>query len=211
MPLGAWVLEEAAARAVALAAAAGRPLGMSVNVSPRQLEDAAFVATVEDVLARTGLEPRRRVLEVTESSLVADVDATVARLQALRDLGVRIAIDDFGTGYSSLAYLRSLPADIIKVDRSFVEDLEGGGTAMTLVSSVVELAASLDLVVVAEGVEQQGQAQVLTALGCGYAQGYLYARPTAEPVVTSNALPGAGVPAQAAAPVVEQVPAVTTA
>ncbi|ROP26512.1 putative bifunctional diguanylate cyclase/phosphodiesterase [Pseudokineococcus lusitanus] len=209
VPLGAWVLEEAAARAVALAAEAGRPLGMSVNVSPRQLEDPAFVATVEGVLDRTGLEPRRLVLEVTESSLVADVDATVARLQALRDLGVRIAIDDFGTGYSSLAYLRSLPADIIKVDRSFVEDLEGGGTAMTLVSSVVELAASLDLVVVAEGVEQPGQAQVLTALGCGYAQGYLYARPTAEPVVTGAAVPV--VPAQATAPAVEQAPTVATA
>jgi diguanylate cyclase (GGDEF)-like protein len=177
VPIGAWVLAEAARQAVAWSERSGRPVGMAVNLSPRQLAEDDVVATVAGVLAATGLLPRQLTLEVTESVLVQDVEQVVHRLMGLRALGVRIAIDDFGTGYSSLSYLRRLPADIIKIDRSFVTDLAGDGAAHALVSSIVELARSLDLDVVAEGVETEVQRAVLETLSCSHAQGFLFARP----------------------------------
>jgi diguanylate cyclase (GGDEF)-like protein len=177
VPIGAWVLREAARQAVAWSREAGRPIGMAVNLSPRQLVDDEVVATVAAVLTETGLLPAQLTLEVTESVLVQDVDRVVDRLRALRTLGVRIAIDDFGTGYSSLSYLRRLPADTIKIDRSFVTDLAQDGASRTLVSSIIELARSLQLDVVAEGVEDAAQRTVLQSLQCSHAQGYLFARP----------------------------------
>src|SRR4051812_21515667 len=177
VPIGAWVLREAARQAVAWSVAAGRPIGMAVNLSPRQLADDDVVATVADVLTETGLPPAQLTLEVTESVLVQDVDRVVDRLRKLRTLGVRIAIDDFGTGYSSLSYLRRLPADTIKIDRSFVIDLAQDGASRTLVSSIIELARSLQLDVVAEGVEDAAQRSVLESLQCSHAQGFLFARP----------------------------------
>jgi EAL domain-containing protein (putative c-di-GMP-specific phosphodiesterase class I) len=129
------------------------------------------------VLDRTGLPAVQLTLEVTEGVLLRDVDLVVEQLQALRRLGVRIAIDDFGTGYSSLSYLRRLPADIIKIDRSFVQDLHSGGSSTTLVASIIELARSLRLEVVAEGVETPEQRDVLGDLACSHAQGYLFGRP----------------------------------
>jgi len=177
VPIGAWVLREAARQAVAWSREAGRPIGMAVNLSPRQLADDEVVATVAAVLTETGLLPAQLTLEVTESVLVQDVDRVVDRLRALRTLGVRIAIDDFGTGYSSLSYLRRLPADTIKIDRSFVTDLAQDGASRTLVSSIIELARSLQLDVVAEGVEDAAQRTVLQSLQCSHAQGYLFARP----------------------------------
>jgi diguanylate cyclase (GGDEF)-like protein len=177
VPIGAWVLREAARQAVAWSAATGRPIGMAVNLSPRQLADDDVVTTVADVLTETGLPPAQLTLEVTESVLVQDVDRVVDRLRKLRTLGVRIAIDDFGTGYSSLSYLRRLPADTIKIDRSFVIDLAQDGASRTLVSSIIELARSLQLDVVAEGVEDAAQRSVLQSLQCSHAQGFLFARP----------------------------------
>jgi diguanylate cyclase (GGDEF)-like protein len=177
VPIGAWVLREAAGQAVVWSREAGRPIGMAVNLSPRQLADDDVVATVADVLAETGLPPAQLTLEVTESVLVQDVDRVVDRLRTLRTLGVRIAIDDFGTGYSSLSYLRRLPADTIKIDRSFVTDLAQDGASRTLVSSIIELARSLQLDVVAEGVEDTAQRSVLQSLQCSHAQGFLFARP----------------------------------
>ncbi|SEO61403.1 diguanylate cyclase (GGDEF) domain-containing protein [Trujillonella endophytica] len=175
--IGRWVLEHAARQAVVWSAEADRPIGMAVNLSPKQLADDDVVGTVSDVLARTGLPARQLTLEVTEGVLVRDVDLVVDQLQALRRLGVRIAIDDFGTGYSSLSYLRRLPADIIKIDRSFVQDLDSGGRSTTLVASIIELARSLHLEVVAEGVETPEQRAVLGELACSHAQGYLFGRP----------------------------------
>jgi diguanylate cyclase (GGDEF)-like protein len=179
VPIGAWVLGEAARQAVAWSDEAGRPIGMAVNLSPRQLADDDVVTTVAAVLDETGLPPAQLTLEVTESVLVQDVDRVVDRLRALRTLGVRIAIDDFGTGYSSLSYLRRLPADTIKIDRSFVTDLAQDGASRTLVSSIIELARSLDLDVVAEGVEDAAQRSILQTLQCSHAQGFLFARPQA--------------------------------
>ncbi|MGY1745084.1 putative bifunctional diguanylate cyclase/phosphodiesterase [Blastococcus sp. SYSU D00695] len=175
--IGRWVLEQAAAQAVAWSAEARRPIGIAVNLSPRQLADDDVVETVRQVLDRTGLPAGQLTLEVTEGVLVRDVDLVVDQLQALRRLGVRIAIDDFGTGYSSLSYLRRLPADIIKIDRSFVQDLDNGGHSTTLVASIIELARSLRLEVVAEGVETDQQRAVLGELACSHAQGFLFGRP----------------------------------
>jgi EAL domain-containing protein (putative c-di-GMP-specific phosphodiesterase class I) len=179
---------------------------MAVNLSPRQLADDDVVATVADVLTATGLPPAQLTLEVTESVLVQDVDRVVDRLRTLRTLGVRIAIDDFGTGYSSLSYLRRLPADTIKIDRSFVIDLAQDGASRTLVSSIIELARSLQLDVVAEGVEDAAQRSVLQSLQCSHAQGFLFARPqpadAQQPgrLDTGVAVPPPRVPAEAALP-----------
>jgi EAL domain-containing protein (putative c-di-GMP-specific phosphodiesterase class I) len=135
------------------------------------------VPTVVGVRGPSGRPARQLTLEITEGVLVRDVDAVTTRLSRLRGIGVRIAIDDVGTGYSSLSYLRRLPVDSVKIDRSFVNDLVAGGTATTLVSSIIELARSLHLEVVAEGVETEAQAAILRDLRCTSAQGYLYARP----------------------------------
>ncbi len=179
--IGRWVLEHAARQAVVWSAEAGRPIGMAVNLSPKQLADDDVVATVSQVLEETGLPACQLTLEVTEGVLVRDVDLVADQLQALRRLGVRIAIDDFGTGYSSLSYLRRLPADIIKIDRSFVQDLDSGGSSTTLVASIIELARSLRLEVVAEGVETAEQRAVLGELACSHAQGFLFGRPQPAP------------------------------
>jgi diguanylate cyclase (GGDEF)-like protein len=179
--IGRWVLEQAARQAVVWSAEQGRPLGMAVNLSPRQLADDDVVATVQEVLVRTGLPARQLTLEVTEGVLVHDVEFVVDQLQALRALGVRIAIDDFGTGYSSLSYLRRLPADVIKIDRSFVQELGSGAHSTTLVASIIELARSLHLDVVAEGVETAEQRAVLGELACSHAQGFLFGRPEPAP------------------------------
>jgi diguanylate cyclase (GGDEF)-like protein len=175
--IGRWVLAEATRQAAAWSAQAGRPLGVAVNLSPRQLADDDVVTVVREALDGSGLPARQLTLEVTEGVLVRDVDQVVRQLRALRALGVRIAIDDFGTGYSSLSYLRRLPADIVKIDRSFVQDLGTGGTTTTLVASIIELARSLHLDVVAEGVETTQQQCVLRELACSHAQGFLFGRP----------------------------------
>ncbi|GGW50058.1 EAL domain-containing protein [Streptomyces xantholiticus] len=179
-PIGAWVLREACRHGrhwhdtVPKAGA----VSVAVNVSGRQLKDHSFPDTVRQVLHETGFPPDSLVLEITESTLVTDAETTSAHIRALRDLGVRISIDDFGTGYSSLAYLRDLPADIVKIDQSFV--LQGGSDANTsLVQAILRIAHALDLDVVAEGIETTHQAQRLHSLGCPHGQGFYYAPPMA--------------------------------
>jgi diguanylate cyclase (GGDEF)-like protein len=193
--IGRWVLRQAVAQGAAWSAAAERPLKMSVNLSPRQLMDDDVPALVGEVLAETGFPAAQLTLEVTEGVLVHDVERVVAQLHALRAVGVGIAIDDFGTGFSSLSYLRRLPADVLKIDRSFVTDLTDGGSSTSLVSSIIELARTLGLDVIAEGVETEAQRVALQDLQCAQAQGYLFARPqpadsfgnafTAVPAATS--------------------------
>ncbi|TFV56655.1 EAL domain-containing protein [Geodermatophilus sp. DF01-2] len=175
--IGRWVLAEATRQAAEWSAQAGRPIDMAVNLSPRQLLDDDVVSTVRAALATSGLPAGQLTLEVTEGVLIDDVEMVVDTFRALRTLGVRIAIDDFGTGYSSLSYLRRLPADVVKIDRSFVQDLGAGGRSTTLVASIIELARSLHLEVVAEGVETEEQHAVLDRLACSHAQGYLFGRP----------------------------------
>jgi EAL domain-containing protein (putative c-di-GMP-specific phosphodiesterase class I) len=177
---------------------------MAVNLSPRQFHDGDVVADVVVALEETGFPAEHLTLEVTEGVLVRDVDSVVASLEALRALGIRIAIDDFGTGFSGLSYLRHLPADIIKIDRSFVMDLPRGRSAVTLITSIVELARTLGLDVVAEGVETEGQRRALADLDCGSAQGYLFAKP--EPAARAGvhlSTAAVSIPAQPGAPALE--------
>ena len=152
-------------------------LHIAVNVSARQLADRAVVKTVASTLAEVGLDPRRLVLEVTESAVMDDADRALTHLAQLRDLGLSIAIDDFGTGYSSLSYLKRMPVDVLKIDRSFVDGLGRDEGDLAIVSSVVALARAFKLRVVAEGVETEEQHAMLAALGCDYGQGYLWSRP----------------------------------
>jgi diguanylate cyclase (GGDEF)-like protein len=151
-------------------------LYVSVNLSPRQMQEPTLVQDVLDVLARTRLAPERLVLEITESALV-DESAGIAMLSEFRAHGIRVAIDDFGTGYSSLHYLTRLPVDILKIDRSFVAELNGTPEGSGITEAVLRLSQVLHLTTVAEGIETTAQAAELQALGCGIGQGYLFARP----------------------------------
>ncbi|WP_412740445.1 putative bifunctional diguanylate cyclase/phosphodiesterase [Krasilnikovia sp. MM14-A1259] len=151
-------------------------LYVSVNLSPRQLQEPTLVHDVLDVLARTGLEPHRLVLEITESALV-DESTGIAMLREFRECGIRVAIDDFGTGYSSLHYLTRLPVDILKIDRSFVAQLNGTPEGSGIAGAILRLSQVLHLTTIAEGVETASQAAELQLLGCGTGQGYLFARP----------------------------------
>jgi diguanylate cyclase (GGDEF)-like protein/PAS domain S-box-containing protein len=178
VPIGAWVIDEACHVAAGwpISRTSGTAPSISVNLSARQLQDAALIEHVSSALRRTGLAPDRLVLEVTESLVMQDPEQTIARLQGLKSLGVRLAIDDFGTGYSSLSYLRTLPVDEVKIDRSFVADLDrAAGSA--LVRGIVDLGHSLGLEIVAEGIENAEQAETLERFGCELAQGFHFARP----------------------------------
>ncbi len=180
LPIGAWVLHEACLAAGRLREA-GKPLSyISVNLSSRQFRDPMLAQTVTDALAASGLEAHELQLEITESMVMDDPQASAKLLRGLKDLGVRIAMDDFGTGYSSLAYLKRFPLDVIKVDRSFVKDLPGDSDSAAITEAIVAMANSLKLRVVAEGVETKDQLEFLTSLGCHYVQGYYFSRPVIE-------------------------------
>jgi EAL domain-containing protein (putative c-di-GMP-specific phosphodiesterase class I) len=175
--IGEWVLRTAVQQAQEWTLRSARPIGIAVNLSPRQLGDDRILGVVATALADSGLRAAQLTLEVTEGVLVRDLDAAALRLEALRAMGVRIAVDDFGTGYAGLSYLTRLPVDVVKIDRSFVQRLGSGADATTLVRSIIDLAHSLHLDVVAEGVETADEAQMLQAMRCQRAQGYLYSRP----------------------------------
>ena len=175
MPMGRWVLETACAEGVELHRRFHRAeaLAISVNLSVRQLQSDSIVGDVRAALDKSGLPPSALVLEITESVMMADTDFAVQRLNDLKSLGVRLAMDDFGTGYSSLSYLSRFPVDILKMDRSFV----GAGENVALQSAIIALGASLELEVVAEGIELPEQERSLHHLGCELGQGFLFARP----------------------------------
>ena len=181
VPLGRWVLAQACRTVQAWRAAAEGPddLRLSVNISPRQLLHGSIVEHVQMALADSGLEPADLTLEITEGVLVEEAGASLAALEELKALGVRIAIDDFGTGYSSLSYLSRLPIDVLKIDRSFVADIGTSRQAAALVRSIVKIGQTLHLETVAEGVETEEQLDRLVRLGAKHGQGYLFARPLA--------------------------------
>ncbi|QRM35574.1 bifunctional diguanylate cyclase/phosphodiesterase [Microvirga sp. VF16] len=172
-PLGEWVIRTACAEAVKWP----RDIKVAVNLSPVQFRNGTLVQSVHHALESTGLPPRRLELEITETSLLDETEATMAALHELRRLGVQIAIDDFGTGYSSLSYLRSFPFDRIKVDRSFVRDLSSRRDAMTIVRSIASLGAGLGMSTVAEGIETKEQLLQVQAAGYTEVQGYYFGRP----------------------------------
>src|SRR3984957_99026 len=174
--VGRWVLFEAC-RQAAQWHRRGHRLSMSVNVSMRQLEIAAFVDHIKEALAVTGLDPTTLVIEITESTLMRDADATVRRLREIKDLGVHVAIDDFGTGYSSLAYLRQFPVDALKIDRSFISAMADSPESGALIHPLVELGRTLGLETLAEGIEDNDQLAKLQAEHCDRGQGFLFSKP----------------------------------
>jgi diguanylate cyclase (GGDEF)-like protein/PAS domain S-box-containing protein len=176
--IGEFVLREACRQAAAWSQTRDRDLGICVNVSPRQLASDAFALVVEDALATSGLTPELLCLEITESAVMADPDSATAALGRLKAIGVRLAIDDFGVGYSSLSQLKTLlPVDTIKIDKSFVDGVTTDGEDRAIVDAVLRLASGLGLAAIAEGVEDGEQVSALLALGCGFSQGYHFARP----------------------------------
>jgi diguanylate cyclase (GGDEF)-like protein len=179
VPLGRHVLAEACTQAAmwAGAHASGEQLRISVNVSAKQLAQPGWTDEVAQILAESRLAPRQLVLEITESVLMDDTDSTALRLEELRRLGVRIAIDDFGTGYSSLGYLRRLPVDILKIDKSFIDGVAEGPHESALARAVVKLASTLRLEAVAEGINSRKQLLQLRRLRCPYGQGFFFSRP----------------------------------
>ncbi|MBW4091895.1 MAG: bifunctional diguanylate cyclase/phosphodiesterase [Proteobacteria bacterium] len=172
-PIGAWVLATACKEAAGWPA----PIGVAVNVSALQFEEGDLMAAVREALSRSGLAPHRLEIEVTESALLANPDATMAMLRQLRESGVRIAMDDFGTGYSSLTRLQSFPFDKIKIDRSFVSGARGVAEGRAIVRAITGLGASLGMRTIAEGVETLEQLERVRAEGCTEVQGYLFGRP----------------------------------
>jgi EAL domain-containing protein (putative c-di-GMP-specific phosphodiesterase class I) len=188
--LGEWVLRKVCAQGAAWRAASW-DVGVSVNIALRQLNAPHFPAQVAAALAESGLSPSALTIELSERMLVEDSGLIADRLAELRDLGVQLAIDDFGTGYASLAHLRQLPADIIKIDPSFVSGLGQDPVLTMLTKTIVQVGRDLGMHVVAEGIEQPRQLAELREMGCGYGQGFLVASPMAAPGVEALIRTGA--------------------
>ncbi|NTV10421.1 MAG: EAL domain-containing protein [Zoogloea sp.] len=184
-PIGAWVMKEACRQAVAWQRAGVPPLVMAVNLSIAQLAATNVVANVQSVIEETGLSPEWLELEITESMLMTDTERTIASLAEIRAMGVKIAIDDFGTGYSSFAYLKKLPLDKIKIDKSFVDDVSDDAGSRAIVQAIIAVAAKLGLTALAEGVETEDQSRLLKGYGCDMVQGFLH----------SAAVPAESIPA----------------
>ena len=176
VPLSQWVLQEACQQACRWQADGMRPLYLSVNVSTIDFRQRGFVEGIARTLKETGLDPTQLELEITESVLMQNVDTTVAILKAVKRLGIRLAIDDFGTGYSSLSYLQKFPVDVLKIDQSFVGDLSIDSNDAKLVSTIISLGKSLNLHIIAEGVETLEQLEFLKAHQCEEAQGYYFSK-----------------------------------
>ncbi len=179
VPIGSWALLEALTqlRTWVRAGVCSPSATMSVNVSPRQLADPNLPSVVAEAIARSGVRPDQLWVEITESVMIADPERALVDLQRIRDLGVRLALDDFGTGYSSLSLLQRFPLQRLKIDRSFVRGIAESSSDQALVRTIVAMGQSLDLDLVAEGVETLAQLRVLQELGCAKAQGYLISRP----------------------------------
>lgn len=191
--VGRWILETSLAQTGKWIAAGCPHLKVSVNVSPVQFEQPDFVDVVRDLLRKTGVPPANVGLEITESLMMENVPEKIRKLTELRDgLGVGISLDDFGTGFSSLSYLRQLPLDVLKIDRSFIPSITEDPDSLSILSAIIQMAHSLDMTVVAEGVETQEQLNILRLLKCDRLQGYLLSRPV--PAADFEALLRDGLP-----------------
>ena len=177
LPIGAWVLEEAARFAKRLAARGFGEVHIAVNISPKQLLAADFVKQVQDILTREEVAMEQIVLEVTEGIMIESMEESIGKLWELRKMGLLLALDDFGTGYSSLTYLKHLPINILKMDKSFINVEEMEGTQEEMIASIISLGHTLGMVLVAEGVETEVQQEVLKRRGCDCLQGYIFSRP----------------------------------
>jgi len=175
--LGRTVLKQACIAAVEWNQYSQTPVPVSVNLSPRQLKDSNLLSDIEHALNSSGLPPQLLELEITETVVIEDIETMIGKLQIIRDMGVRLSVDDFGTGYSSLIYLKRLPVDTVKIDRSFVDDVPGDADDETIIEAIISMAHSLKLQVVAEGVETEEQLAFLKGHGCDEVQGFLLGRP----------------------------------
>ena len=177
VPIGEWVLIEACKEIAALQKRLGVQCSVAVNISPRQFQRKDFPATVERALLASGLKPHQLELEITEQLLMVDSEESLEIMERVRKLGVRFAIDDFGTGFSNMAYINRFAVDRIKIDRSFISRCDVDSTSRAVTSAIIALARSLDIEVIAEGVESQQHVEMLTQMSCDQAQGYFYSRP----------------------------------
>lgn len=180
IPIGEWVLHEACQKAVRWREVTGTDIGVSVNVSPRQFRDRGFTDAVMNALKESGLAPEKLELEITERLILDNTIETADILKQLDAAGIRLSVDDFGTGYSALSYLKSYPFDTLKIDKSFVQDVLKEQEDASLVKAIINMAHSLGLHVIAEGVEEEAQTHFLQQQGCDYSQGYFYSRPVPE-------------------------------
>jgi EAL domain-containing protein (putative c-di-GMP-specific phosphodiesterase class I) len=187
VPIGKWVLEEACRQVAAWQAEfpAEPQLTVSVNLSPRQFQQPGLVDQVSGALRAAGLAPTGLKLEITEGAIMRDVEATIETLWQLKELGVQLAVDDFGTGYSSLAYLKRLPLDILKIDRSFINGIGRDPEDTAIVRAIISLAKSLHLSVTGEGIETAEQAALLRGWACELGQGYFFSRPLDSAALTA--------------------------
>jgi EAL domain-containing protein (putative c-di-GMP-specific phosphodiesterase class I) len=203
LPIGQWVLETACRQLKAWQQnALTRHLVLSVNVSAKQFRQLDFVAQIHALVQHHAIDPLLLKLEITESMLLGNIENTIAAMNSLKEIGVQFALDDFGTGYSSLQYLKRLPLDQIKIDQSFVRDLAFDSDDQAIVSTIIAMAKSLGMSVIAEGVETQEQRQYLLQQGCTHYQGYLFGQPVAleqfEQLLKESAtIPGHGANANA--------------
>ncbi|MGA2550822.1 MAG: bifunctional diguanylate cyclase/phosphodiesterase, partial [Burkholderiaceae bacterium] len=190
--VGQWILRQACHQARAWNDA-GLPFSqIAVNISATEIRNRGFLQRVRDILDETGLDPSYLELELTESALIRDVDTTLAVLQSISAMGVRLAVDDFGTGYSSLSYLNRLPIDTLKIDQSFVHDVTENESNATIVSTIIAMGKNLHQRIVAEGVETGEQLEILLSEGCGEGQGFLFSPPVSAGAFTrllENGLP----------------------
>ena len=190
IPIGTWVLQTACAQLAQWATQPGlEELTIAVNVSASQFAQPELQAQIKSVLQTSGAPAARLKLELTESMLVRDTDKAISSMHSLKSLGIKISLDDFGMGYSSLSYLKHLPIDQLKIDQSFVRDIQGNAYDSAIARTLLTLGQSLDLEIIAEGVENQGQLDVLASLGCELYQGYHFARPTTIDTLEKLALP----------------------
>ena len=178
-PIGEWVLEAACTQNKKWQDAGYPPVKVSVNMSVRQFSKKNVAEMISDILKKTGLSPEYLGIEITESIIMQDVKSTIAKLKKLHDMGICLSIDDFGTGYSSLSYLKLFPINFLKIDRSFVFNITSDSTDAAIATSIILLAHSMNLKVVAEGVETEEQLELLRQQGCDYVQGFFFSKPVA--------------------------------
>jgi len=187
LPIGWWVLDTACAQIKAWENnELARELVLAVNVSSKQLRQPDFVAQIASLVQHHAIEPKRLKLELTESMLLENIEHTVLTMTALKEIGVQISLDDFGTGYSSLQYLKRLPLNQLKIDQSFVRDIATDSNDKAIVRTIIVMAHSLNLEVIAEGVETEEQKQFLYDSNCTHYQGYLFSKPV--PIAEFEAL-----------------------
>jgi EAL domain-containing protein (putative c-di-GMP-specific phosphodiesterase class I) len=194
--VGRWVLQQACAQGADWRAA-GHDIAVAVNVSGRQLDSDQVLTDITDALKASGLDPGALTIEITETTIMRNIEDTAHRLGALKELGVRIAIDDFGTGYSSLAHLQRFPVDALKIDRSFITGLSHNQEGQTLIRTLVQLGKSLAIETFAEGIEQQHELSLLRDEDCDSGQGFLFAQPL-DVLATETFLQGLAAGAEAA-------------